>query len=44
MTSMDYGKKAESYFTRARRDIEPLLPEHVGNVLEIGCGAGATLR
>lgn len=44
MTFMDYGNKAESYFTRARTDIEPLLPEHVGNVLEIGCGAGATLQ
>jgi len=32
-----------SYFGKVRREIEPLLPETVGSVLEIGCGSGGTL-
>lgn len=32
------------YFNIVRRDISPLLPVHARNVLEIGCGAGATLE
>jgi SAM-dependent methyltransferase len=35
--------ETESYFGKIRREIEPLLPESVGSVLEIGCGAGGTL-
>ena len=31
------------YFGRARRDVFPWLPENCGRLLEIGCGAGATL-
>lgn len=38
-----YTKKPESYFAHARKEIAPLLPAHCGRVLEIGCGAGATL-
>ena len=32
------------YFNIVRRDITPLLPAHARDVLEIGCGAGATLE
>jgi 2-polyprenyl-3-methyl-5-hydroxy-6-metoxy-1,4-benzoquinol methylase len=39
----DYGDKKDSYFAGVRREIEPLLPAHAARVLEIGCGAGATL-
>ncbi len=38
-----YSDKNSAYFGYVRREIEPLLPERVGRVLEIGCGAGATL-
>lgn len=40
----DYGHKAGSYFDNVRRHIEPLLPAHAARVLEVGCGAGATLQ
>lgn len=39
----DYKDKSESYFAHARVEVAPLLPKHCGRVLEIGCGAGATL-
>jgi SAM-dependent methyltransferase len=39
----DYDSKDESYFSAARRDIEPILPGAADRVLELGCGAGATL-
>ena len=39
----DYQTKPDGYFAAARRDIEPLLPAHCPRVLELGCGAGATL-
>lgn len=39
-----YKEKANQYFSNARTDIESLLPEVCGSVLEIGCGAGGTLR
>jgi 2-polyprenyl-3-methyl-5-hydroxy-6-metoxy-1,4-benzoquinol methylase len=39
-----YVDKSESYFSHARKEIEPLLPQHCGRVLEIGCGSGATLN
>lgn len=32
-----------AYHDQVRRDIDPLLPKHLGRVLEIGCGTGATL-
>jgi SAM-dependent methyltransferase len=32
-----------SYFGKVRREIEPLLPESVATVLEIGCGSGGTM-
>ena len=35
--------KKDEYFSSARVEIEPLLPEAAGRVLEIGCGAGTTL-
>lgn len=38
-----YASKQDSYFANARREIEPLLPSSAPRVLEIGCGAGATL-
>lgn len=40
---LDYREKDESYFRAVRRDIAPLLPARARRVLELGCGAGATL-
>ncbi len=39
-----YDDKQAWYFNFVRRDIAPLLPPHAPSVLEIGCGAGATLQ
>jgi len=44
VNSSDYGDKAGLYFDNVRRDITPLLPAPVERVLEVGCGAGATLQ
>lgn len=44
MTAASYTTKPEGYFDRARREIEPLLPPHAAQVLEVGCGSGATLQ
>jgi SAM-dependent methyltransferase len=33
----------ERYYALVRREIETVLPDRVGSVLEIGCGAGATM-
>ena len=38
-----YTDKSEDYFAHARKEIAPWLPAQCGRVLEIGCGAGATL-
>jgi 2-polyprenyl-3-methyl-5-hydroxy-6-metoxy-1,4-benzoquinol methylase len=38
-----YSAKSGDYFAHARKEIQPLLPLNCGNVLEIGCGSGATL-
>jgi 2-polyprenyl-3-methyl-5-hydroxy-6-metoxy-1,4-benzoquinol methylase len=37
------GGGAEDYFGKTRTEIEPLLPEKLERVLEIGCGRGPTL-
>lgn len=45
----NYNAKPDTYFAHARKEIAPLLPRGEGNagqgarILEIGCGAGATL-
>jgi SAM-dependent methyltransferase len=39
----DYDSKSEKYYECHRKDILPLVPKHVGKVLEIGCGTGNTL-
>jgi 2-polyprenyl-3-methyl-5-hydroxy-6-metoxy-1,4-benzoquinol methylase len=39
-----YDDKQPWYFNFVRRDIAPLLPAHAERVLEVGCGAGATLQ
>jgi 2-polyprenyl-3-methyl-5-hydroxy-6-metoxy-1,4-benzoquinol methylase len=42
----DSGAPADpvgGYYTHIRTDILPLLPERLGSVLEIGCGAGTTM-
>jgi SAM-dependent methyltransferase len=39
----DYDAKNEIYYACYRKDILPLIPRHVGKVLEIGCGTGNTL-
>jgi 2-polyprenyl-3-methyl-5-hydroxy-6-metoxy-1,4-benzoquinol methylase len=38
-----YETKQPWYFNFVRRDIEELLPAYAPRVLEVGCGAGATL-
>jgi 2-polyprenyl-3-methyl-5-hydroxy-6-metoxy-1,4-benzoquinol methylase len=38
-----YSDKSIDYFAHARKEILPLLPQHCGRVLELGCGSGATL-
>lgn len=35
--------KPDWYYRHARREIAPLLPQHIGRILEIGCSNGATL-
>ena len=40
----DYGNKTAAYFAGARTEIAPLLPARAARVLEIGCGAGQTVR
>jgi SAM-dependent methyltransferase len=44
MSGADYTDKTGPYFDNVRRDIAPLLPAQAGAVLEVGCGAGATLQ
>ena len=39
-----YAEKTAAYFEHPRTEIAPLLPDRMDRVLEIGCGAGATLR
>jgi SAM-dependent methyltransferase len=39
-----YNDKSADYFAQARTEIEPLLPPNAARVLEIGCGAGGTMR
>jgi SAM-dependent methyltransferase len=39
-----YSDKSSDYFSRARTEIEPLLPPNAARILEIGCGAGGTMR
>jgi SAM-dependent methyltransferase len=39
-----YSEKASAYFGQPRTDIQGLLPDNASRVLEIGCGAGATMR
>ncbi len=38
-----YTNKSDEYFAHARKEILPMLPPNAGRVLELGCGAGATL-
>lgn len=40
----DYSGKAARYFGNARTEIEPLLATVAERALEIGCGAGQTMR
>jgi 2-polyprenyl-3-methyl-5-hydroxy-6-metoxy-1,4-benzoquinol methylase len=42
--TQDYALKPEVYFQNARTQIAPLLPAAAPRVLEVGCGAGATLQ
>ena len=39
-----YFDKSTDYFGQARTDIQDLLPDNTPKVLEIGCGAGATMQ
>lgn len=40
----DYENKPSPYFDNVRSEISTLLPAEVERVLDIGCGAGATLH
>lgn len=44
MDTAQYAEKESKYFGLARQEILPLVPESAARVLEIGCGAGGTLR
>lgn len=37
-------QQRDDYFQYVRREIEPLVPRQVRSALEIGCGAGGTMR
>jgi SAM-dependent methyltransferase len=39
-----YDEKHGEYFSLARTEIEPLLPENTERILELGCGSGATIK
>ena len=39
-----YEEKSDAYFDFPRTEIAPLLPDRMDRVLEIGCGAGATMK
>jgi len=39
----DYAAKPALYFDNVRTEIAPLLPPRAARVLDVGCGAGATL-
>jgi 2-polyprenyl-3-methyl-5-hydroxy-6-metoxy-1,4-benzoquinol methylase len=38
-----YKEKEEKYYGNCRKDILSLIPRHVGQILEVGCGSGDTL-
>ena len=40
----DYEAKPALYFDNVRSEIAPLLPAVAERVLDVGCGAGATLH
>jgi 2-polyprenyl-3-methyl-5-hydroxy-6-metoxy-1,4-benzoquinol methylase len=42
-SSVSAPPEPQPYFATVRREIEALLPERADRVLEVGCGAGATL-
>ena len=39
-----YAEKDASYFSFARADVLPLLPQNFSRIFELGCGDGSTLR
>lgn len=41
--SQDYEQKAPSYYGAVRTEVLPFLPDHVNDLLEVGCGDGGTL-
>lgn len=43
-TALPLGEHPPEYFSHVRRDIAPLLPARTARVLELGCGAGATVN
>lgn len=38
-----YSDKSGDYFAHARKEIQPMLPNNLCRVLEVGCGAGTTM-
>jgi SAM-dependent methyltransferase len=44
MTDHDAARcKSFDYYSTAKTAIEPILPDRMGSVLEVGCGTGATM-
>jgi 2-polyprenyl-3-methyl-5-hydroxy-6-metoxy-1,4-benzoquinol methylase len=39
-----YAEKDSAYFSYARAEVLPLLPENFSRIFELGCGDGSTLR
>jgi hypothetical protein len=42
-TSVSTAPATLNYFSSVRVEIDSLLPAQIGNILEIGCGVGATM-
>jgi SAM-dependent methyltransferase len=41
---MNVQQQPSQYFSNVRTEVEPLLPPRMKTVLELGCGAGGTMR
>jgi hypothetical protein len=42
-SNMATAAQRPEYFSLVRSEIETILPDHIGSVLEIGCARGATM-
>lgn len=44
MSQITLNTPGTSYYQNVRKEVEPLVPKTLDSVLEIGCGAGATMN